>query len=193
MISNKPDSSEFEGNVDLTFSNTNNGENNYTTSAMLNVPLVKDKAAIRLVALYDEMGGFIDWTDINTNAVIKEDANGSKTVGARIALRLTPSDRFIIDTTLLFSKTESDRMNFATEALTKASATQEFFDDELLGLNLTVQYDFGFADLISSTSYFDRNLTGVEDQSMLNGTVEGFKWLYVLFNAKCYWVARTRP
>ncbi|MBW2366416.1 MAG: TonB-dependent receptor [Deltaproteobacteria bacterium] len=177
MISNKPDSTEFDDYVELTYSHTENGTNNYTANGMLNLPLIKDKMAIRLVALYGDEGGYIDRTDPATGAVIEEDINGDETIGVRMALRFAPSERLTLDSTVLYSKSERERYSFATSSMTFSTLAPESFNDDLLGLNLTIQYEFSFADLISSTSYFDRDVEGTEDQSDLNSTIEGFNFM----------------
>ncbi len=174
MISNKPDSTQFDDYVELIYSNTEQGTDNYAANAMLNVPLIKDKLAFRLVALYDDQGGYIDRTDPATGAVLEEDINGNETMGARLALRFTPSDKLTIDSTLLYSESKRERWSQATSSMTMSSLAPNYSDDDLLGLNMTIQYEFSFADLIWSTSYFNREMAGPEDNSELNPTIEGF-------------------
>jgi len=165
MIANKPDSTEFDNYVELEYSSTESGAESYAANAMLNLPLIKDKMAIRLIALANDNGGFIDQTDPSTGAVIAENINDSESLGGRMALRYTPSDKLTVDAAVLYSKIEAGRRNVSTDAMTFSShpSVPDFHDDDLLGLNLTVQYNFSFADLISSTSSFDREFKGPMD------------------------------
>jgi len=174
LIANKPDATEFDAYIDMTYSNTEGGEDSYSANGMLNLPLIKDKMAVRLVTLYGDDGGYIDRTDPATGAVIEKNVNDSQTIGGRMALRLVPSDNLTLDANLLYSKSDRGRRNIATEEMDRASLTPESSEDELFGLNMTIQYDLSFADLISSTSSFDREAPGPADNSGLNGGVEQF-------------------
>ncbi|MBW2366587.1 MAG: TonB-dependent receptor [Deltaproteobacteria bacterium] len=183
MIANKPDSTGFDNYVELSYSDTENGADNYAANAMVNLPLIKDKMAVRLVAIANDNGGFIDQTDPSTGAVIAENINDSESLGGRMALRFTPSDKLTMDAAVLYSKIEAGRRNVATDAMTFSShvTVPDFHDDDLLGLNLTIQYDLSFADLISSTSFFDREFKGpmdvwftIGDVTLLNTMVSFF-------------------
>jgi len=171
LISNKPDTTAVDAWVDLSYADTKGGATSSTVNAMVNVPLLKDKAAIRLIGSYQENGGWIDILDPHSDAVRAKDANDDETISGRMALRATPSDRLTLDGMVLYSNTDANRENYATREGDKHSLTQEFADDELLGLNLTVAYDFPFAELISSTSHFDRDITGIMDFSPLTASV----------------------
>lgn len=63
----------------------------WETRGMLNLPLVNDKAALRLTALRSESGGFIH--DIGPG----HNTNNYDITGGRVALRLTPRDDLTID------------------------------------------------------------------------------------------------
>ena len=75
LIANKPDSMEFDSFVDSSYSFTESGADSYSANAMLNVPLIKDKAAIRFVGILEENGGYIDQTHPVTGAVIEKNTN----------------------------------------------------------------------------------------------------------------------
>ena len=98
IITNKPDPSGFEANVDVTMKasavNPRN-EDSFSVSAMVNVP-VSDNFAIRVVGFTAEDGGYIDNiegvsarfglnknTDFDPSAV-HEDVNSFKSDGGRI-------------------------------------------------------------------------------------------------------------
>jgi outer membrane receptor protein involved in Fe transport len=59
-ITNKPKVSVFEGNVVASYGFTAHGADNVSATAVLNVPIVKDKLAIRAVIYDDRQGGYID-------------------------------------------------------------------------------------------------------------------------------------
>ena len=59
-ITNKPDVHAFAGNAEASGGVTAGGDSNYAFNAMLNIPLVQDKLAIRVVLYDDHHGGYID-------------------------------------------------------------------------------------------------------------------------------------
>ena len=78
---NKPDTSEFSAFIDVSGSAVQKGGLGYDVNAMVNVPIVQDKLAIRLVGFYAEEPGYIDNVlatidggRSNAN-VVKEDVN----------------------------------------------------------------------------------------------------------------------
>ena len=60
VITNKPDPSEFDAWVDGQVSSIQDGGTGYDVSAMVNVPLIADRLALRLVGFTAEDAGFID-------------------------------------------------------------------------------------------------------------------------------------
>jgi outer membrane receptor protein involved in Fe transport len=59
-ITNKPKLDEFEGHAEGTVGDTTGGAANYAGNAMLNIPVIKDKFALRVVVYDDRQGGYID-------------------------------------------------------------------------------------------------------------------------------------
>jgi outer membrane receptor protein involved in Fe transport len=60
LISNQPDPSAFQGSVQSTLSGTEGGGFNHTDDLMLNIPVVQDKLAVRIVATEAYTSGWID-------------------------------------------------------------------------------------------------------------------------------------
>jgi len=59
-ITNKPNLNTYEGSVSGLFGFTQHGDNNWNGTAVVNLPIVKDKLAIRGVVYDDRQGGYID-------------------------------------------------------------------------------------------------------------------------------------
>ncbi len=59
-ITNKPKLDKYEANVEAQYGFTSGGGDNSSLNAMLNIPLVEDKLAIRAVVYDDNRGGYID-------------------------------------------------------------------------------------------------------------------------------------
>ena len=59
IVTNKPDPTKFEGIVDVGIATGSDVSGSHDVSAVLNIPLVEDKVAIRLVGYNATDGGFI--------------------------------------------------------------------------------------------------------------------------------------
>ena len=59
-ITNKPKINVTEGNAEASYSVTAHGDPNSSGTAVLNLPLIEDKLAVRLVVYSDRRGGYID-------------------------------------------------------------------------------------------------------------------------------------
>lgn len=59
-ITNKPKLSKFEGRFEGSFGGTAGGTTNGSFNAMINVPIIEDKLAVRIVGYTDHRGGYID-------------------------------------------------------------------------------------------------------------------------------------
>ena len=60
LITNKPNVSEFEGSVSAEYSQTAKGEDSSKVEAMINIPLIENKLAVRGAFYSDNRGGYID-------------------------------------------------------------------------------------------------------------------------------------
>jgi outer membrane receptor protein involved in Fe transport len=59
-ITNKPKLNVYEGSAEGSYGFTSGGANNDSIQAMINLPLIKDKLAVRAVVYNDHHGGYID-------------------------------------------------------------------------------------------------------------------------------------
>lgn len=65
LVTNAPKLNRFESAAQTTLSDTDGGGFNYGGNAMLNLPLVNEVAAIRLVGTYKNNDGFIDYRTVS--------------------------------------------------------------------------------------------------------------------------------
>ena len=59
-ITNKPQLNELSANVKAGYANTSNGDDSYNVEGVVNIPLIDDTLAMRVVAYQDHRGGYID-------------------------------------------------------------------------------------------------------------------------------------
>jgi iron complex outermembrane receptor protein len=96
VISAKPDMDEFEGSIKGEVGNYHSKR----ASAMINIPLIEDKLAVRVAGAFTDRQGY-DFNSITGNAV-----NGRDLWSARLTLAFNPTDR--IRANLIWERFEED-------------------------------------------------------------------------------------
>ncbi|WP_129775635.1 TonB-dependent receptor [Peristeroidobacter soli] len=179
FISNDPKLDALEGRFEAETYDVSGGEMGGKGSAVLNVPLVTDRLAWRFAGSYQGGGG---WQD-QPEAGIK-DGNGTELLNVRSKLLWQPTEEFSANLMIQVNRAETklgmgyeepDRTVDVGPDRSKVLRPKTV-DFELY--NLTLNYDAGFAKLISATSYidFDHHLpfTYIPRQGNLQyGYVEG--------------------
>jgi iron complex outermembrane recepter protein len=79
-ITNKPDASEFHAGFNASYAFTRKGEESVAGDAFINVPIIKDKLALRAVFYNDRQGGYID----NVAATFQLPFNGNVGIAGRL-------------------------------------------------------------------------------------------------------------
>jgi iron complex outermembrane recepter protein len=172
IVTKKPKLDRAEGDAQTDLSFTKDGGFNYTIKGAINVPVVTDKFAVRLVGYYDKYDGFIDNPVRN-----RDNYNDLENKGVRIAAKLQIDDKTTLLGQVFYQKLYSGarpyERPFATTIQGKfypadgerriSLAVNEPRDDETKIYALTGEHDFGWADLTVSTSYFDRDLRDIQD------------------------------
>ncbi len=156
FITNKPDPTRTAGKIDVTGSTTRFGGENLQLNGMLNFPIVRDKLAIRLVGWIRDESGFIDNVRLGNKNV-----NTENTEGGRILLRLFASEDLTLTASVVFQnlKTGGRQSYFPQDGDLKQSANAVLpWKEDLQIYNFTADYDFGFADFVATTSWFERDL-----------------------------------
>jgi iron complex outermembrane recepter protein len=152
IINNKP-TSNFESSVEATGSVTEHGGPGSEVNAMINVPLVANELAARVVAYGRDQDGWVDDPTLH-----RKNFNTEHTTGARVLLRFTPIVALSVDAAAYYQDTDSQPGFWAPSAGIYQSASQVVlpFKDKLKLYSLSGSWDLGFANLVGITSYFDR-------------------------------------
>ncbi|MBT2186963.1 TonB-dependent receptor [Sphingobium nicotianae] len=87
---------------------TQGGGTGFDTSAMVNLPMVRDKIGLRLVGYRLRDGGYID-----DPLRMVSNVNRTDTVGGRATLRIEPGDGWTIVTGLVGQRIDADDANYA--------------------------------------------------------------------------------
>ncbi|HWT52232.1 MAG TPA: TonB-dependent receptor, partial [Caulobacter sp.] len=165
VILNKPDSSRYAGAVEAQGTIQKDGGPGYSVKGMVNVPLVQDKLAARLVLYQTEQGGYVD--DVLLN---KKDINDQHATGGRLMLGFTPTESLTFTATGLFQRTKLDGQNSWYPALGKEDYSTNArviapTSDKLRMYNVTAKWDLGFATLTGTSSYYKWTLLRNSDYS----------------------------
>ena len=191
IITNKPDPGEFSGWVEGTVAAVTDSDDLDTElSAVLNVPILQDNLAIRMVGFRSEEAGFVDnvlgqnqddiWQGsridaglpvrprFNNAENIDDDINSSSVTGGRLALRWFASEDWTVDLAGILQKTKVD--GFSDVNLNVGEREQLRFNDESLEddwyqVSLTLEGNLGWADALLTTSYFNREFTYEADNT----------------------------
>lgn len=196
-VPGRPDYESVFGKVEAEVSQTQDaGDANYAMRGSINLPLIEDKLALRLVGEHTQDDGFIDailindqnYTEAAATAPRIRDYNDQERTTIRAALGWQPNDTVEVTPTILYQKNEaggagdfalnafgtSDRATiFAFNPAFEADGRPyEFVDDELFIGSLKVEADLdalGGLSLVSITSYQDRSASARDDAVAANG------------------------
>lgn len=119
VVPNTPDARAASGQIWGGVQATQHGDPGLDGGAILNMPLVEDVLAVRVLGFGGVEGGYID----DRQRAI-EDINRVSTIGGRVALRYAPQDDLTIDLTGLAQRIVGDDSQYAdrvTDGLSRAS------------------------------------------------------------------------
>ncbi len=183
IITNKPDTTELYGWVEGDIAAVADSDDfDREVSGMINIPLLQDRMALRLVGFTGEEAGYIDnvlgesqpdrFAEYrpaaglpvvprfdNSNRVA-DDVNSSSYSGGRAALRWDINEDWTVDIAGILQKTDSD--GFGDTNLFVGEREQVRFEDENSAdewyqFSLTLEGKLDFADAVLTASYFDRD------------------------------------
>jgi len=200
IITNKPDPTAFSASSEFMLRTGSDADASYEVSGTLNMPLMDDKFAIRLVGFSATDGGFIDnvlgvspmqGTKDNSD-VVEDDYNGVDHVGGRASAKWFINDDWSIMASTIYQKSEADGRNNYDPTVGDLK-TVKFFkdtrDDEWTQGALTVEGRIGNIDVISITSYFDRDIDYVFDRTAYSAY---FNYNFCPYYATYCWSGTTR-
>jgi outer membrane receptor protein involved in Fe transport len=179
IVTNKPDPTAFDANIDLMLKSGSDSDMSYDASAMVNLP-INDRFAIRLVGFSAEDGGFIDNINgdtprfglFNNRGAEKENFNDVRHGGGRISAKWFINDDWSMTAGVIGQNTYSHGRPEQDSSLGRDLAVVRFFPEfEFDDMNwtqysLTFEGDLGFADFVSATSYFTRDWSYAQDTSV---------------------------
>lgn len=184
IIFNKPDATQIAAAVSANATSVKGGDPGMSIDSMVNLPIVADKLAIRLVGSFNQFAGYVD-----NNYYGYENINDGYSYGGRAMLRWTPVEDLTIDLAAFYEKVSTDSSRWIQETglryVTNGRSESGNYDTNRI-YSGTLKYDFGPVSMTAMTAWFDRDRTAVGDVSdTFNGrdTAAGCQ-RYLLANAR---------
>ncbi|MEC3949718.1 TonB-dependent receptor [Sphingobium sp. HWE2-09] len=167
VMPNAPNLAEWGGQVSAGGSATQHGDPGGDLSGTLNIPILSEKLALRVVGYGVQDGGYID--DVNRG---RDDVNRTRTYGGRAALRFAPDADWTIDLNGVYQHIQGDDAQYANRSVGRleraSSVTQPYRSDYLLG-NLRIERQWDSLRFVSSTGYVRHVLAESYDATQPGG------------------------
>ncbi|WP_116367576.1 TonB-dependent receptor [Parahaliea mediterranea] len=178
-VTRNPDFDGFYGDIKGSFASIDDGDTREAVTATLNMPVIDDVFALRFAGTVERGGGWQDQPEAGI-----EDGNYQDLNHFRLRALWNVSDRFTANLLVQSHRNKSKLgLGFEEPDRTVAVAIDpaielvpKEYDYDLY--SLTLDYDLGFANLISATTYVDHDhqypftYFGT-DQTIYDGTLEG--------------------
>lgn len=190
LITNQPNLSKTEGAVKVEGSDTQHGGANGRLDAMYNMPLIEDRVALRIVGTYKDFNGFIDrdigiWapnpgaqppypvSPTGPSSIVR-DVNTEKLYSLRTMLKAAIGDAFTITPSVWVQDLQMGGppdfdvptgQSGGPLIQARPANVSEAYSDRFVLSNITMNYDLGWGNLLSTTSYMRRQETTPDDQT----------------------------
>ena len=186
IITNKPVMNEFEATLDGELRNGSESDMSYRGSIVFNAPILEDKLALRVSLYSDRDGGFIDnvyghtsdssaitgemysqqYGTLDNTKSLENNANDADVSGIRAALRWEMNDSWSATLSTMAQHTQmgaGNGYNPYKGDLQVVSFHDDWENEKWTASSLQIEGDLGFAQLVSSTSFYKRGSRGVFD------------------------------
>lgn len=159
FITNKPQLERASGSVGVGLSSTDSSDAMGSEfRGVVNLPLVEDQVAVRFAGLYEDASGWIDQPDAG-----REDINDYELREIRVSALWRPFDGLEVLGSSTIHRVDGGAQSLITGDPEDSEfrnpvnpTTRPFLVDDYDVHNLTLTYDAGFAQFVSSTTYMDK-------------------------------------
>ena len=169
IITNRPDFDGRSGQIDAGIGTTKGGDESYDASGHVNIPLIDDTLAVRAVGFYSKEGGYVDnvlgptLEGSQTNAaLVDNNFNEYELYGGRISALWKINDKLKVDLSAI-AQSDDSRGSWESDPTLGRTKITRFFDeyrkDDWYQVSMTLTADLGIAELTSTTSWFDRDIS----------------------------------
>jgi iron complex outermembrane receptor protein len=198
LVTSAPDLSGFSGTSQTIGSGTSGGGLNYGEKAMVNLPMIEDKVALRLVGTYSHTSGWIDRVVVpnfpletdssgtygTTRGVVSsvpgskvyKGVNDENLTSARASILIKPTDALTITPSVFYQQITQSGMNTYDSIPGNLAHYQPYdvaepFSDRFTLFSLTANYSFADFSITSATGYWTRQSMQTQDATEVTEVV----------------------
>ena len=150
--------------------------------AALGGPLVADKLGLRVSASFRRDGGYVDRVGYTTGQPTEHNSNFIDTFTARAALKWQPVDKLTVSPSIYYQRQYvndtgaywADNPNLSDRTrgvFNNGNALKNTNRDPFYLAALRLDYDFGWSQLVSNTSYFSRSNRASADYTQFDRAI----------------------
>lgn len=176
ILTNRPDASAFAANIGTSGHTISDGGQGYDVDATVNLPLVQDQLAIRFSGFSARDAGYIDnvlgtsklRADVDNADAVEKNHNDVSWLGGRLQAKWWVNDDWAVNGLVNYQRNNANGFNDFNPAvgdLDQVNFFPESYDDEWYQTSLIVEGRLGAIDILSATSYFERDTAYVRDYS----------------------------
>ena len=190
LITNQPDTHQLAASGQVTGSATQDGGANYGVNAMVNLPLINDQLAVRIVGTDEFTSGWIDRIVLSPFPLptaggfargnvlaapvvaVHKAVNWERQESVRAAVLWQPTDGLTITPTVMYQKITQGGPNYvdvppgvSNEAHYQPFDISEPYSDTFTLTTFPIKYDFDSIEVASITAHYSRNSHLVQDSS----------------------------
>ncbi len=187
VVTNQPNATAYDASAQTTLSGTQGAGFNHSEDAMVNIPLIQDVLALRVVGSEAQTSGWIDRIvagdyPVSPDGVTRGDVQAAPVIadhkgvnnedldGGRISLLFKPTDRLTLTPYLFVQQIAQDGLNTfdsdpGTTAHYQPFDIKEPYSDRFVLYGLSTNYRFDGLDLTSATSDWVRHSAITQNES----------------------------
>jgi iron complex outermembrane receptor protein len=177
FISKQPDLKQFGGSFESTLSGTQHGGFNYDVQGVLNIPVIKGQAALRIGVEHGHDSGYVDQVDQTTLQKIASGINSTDYTVVKAAFKADFGNGWSI-TPALFAQQENTADIDATYTATQGGTPLPRFEtsktvrepgrDRVMVPSVTLVGETGVGTLTSVLSGYKRRFNRIQDGTSIN-------------------------
>ncbi|MEW5685041.1 MAG: TonB-dependent receptor [Pseudomonadota bacterium] len=163
IVTAKPDPERFAAGASATVATTRGGDASHELDGYVNIPLVKDRAAIRIAAYEDVQGGYLD--DVNLRLA---NVDQTRRDGGRVALNLKLSDDWRFEATAATQHLRSNDTQYVTPDNVngmRSNRVREAHNNDFSFVSAKIAGDFEWGSVSSTLSYVHHVFSSQYDAS----------------------------
>jgi iron complex outermembrane receptor protein len=162
ILTNDADPTQFEAKARVSTATTDGGSESYRVDAAVNIPIIADKLAVRVVAGDDHEGGWI-----NQPIRGEKNVNESTSENLRVKLDAQPTENLKIDLAAWFSREHDDAASYADDAGNQNTPLPIPDDTRYDAYTGKISSDLPFMNITSATSFLKLQRTSYVDYTYL--------------------------